>query len=201
MRRPIATSPVVISAKPIRICEREGCEKPLAPGQKKYCSPVCRNIQVGKSGGRPAITPYKPEYASKRLEEYLEWCEKKNERTFLPTKGGFIVVNNAELPSQKGYAKFLKIHTTVPFDYWIETQLPFAEAMQRLKSEQELALINESLKGNYSPVIGKLLLGVNHGVREVKETHNKHMMLGIVEHIYDLADKMQEDAKKGLPPA
>lgn len=189
-----AVTQYVRKPKPIRFCEVAGCGKELVLSQRRFCSKVCRSITVGKEGGRPAVYPYKPAYASTELEKYLKWCDEKNERTLLPTKGGYVVLNNAELPSQKGYAKYLKLHTIAPFDEWAVAHIEFAHALDRLKNEQELALINYGLAGRYHPVYGKIILGVNHGMIERRQVDNTHKLIGVVKHVYAMADELD---KKG----
>lgn len=175
------------------MCQRKDCGNQLVPRQGKYCSATCKHL--AKVGGMPPVIPYKPEYANKKLKEYFKECERKNEQTFLPVKSGYIVVNNAQVPSKEGYADFLDFDTERVFEYWSTIHPEFAAAMDRLMSRQRLWLINYGLAGRYNPVYGKLMLGVNHGMVERKEVDNTHKMIGVVKHIYEKADEVDAARK------
>lgn len=198
MRRSTVVKPALVVAKPyvhvdkpVKICIRPGCGRELTPRQKKYCGAICRSVDI-KGGPMPQY-PYKPSYATKDLEAYLKKCKEENERTLLPVKAGYIVLNNAVPPTQDGYADFLDIDSPRPFEDWALKHPEFARAMERLMSRQKLALINYGLAGRYQPVYGKLLLGVGHGMIEKKEVDNKHSMFGLVKHIYGRADEIEKE--------
>lgn len=184
--------------KPLRYCKMPGCDKVLAPAQRSYCTLIHRyqalSLAKGNGGGRPVVIPehvYKPEYATTKFEEYLKWCEERNKQTFIPVGKGLTIINNAELPSQYGYAKFLGVNALGPLEQWIRMRPEFALAMDRLKLEQLYTLGNLTLAGRYNPLIGKLFLSVNHGMIERRETDHRHKLLGFVKHIYQEADRLE----------
>lgn len=188
------TGPRIIKVvlKPVRVCTREGCGKELSRQQKKYCSKICRNQFLSSGENRGALTTYKTEYAGKKLDEYLNYCEKGHEPTLIPTNASYLMLHNAKIPTQKGFAKFLKV-SRKSFDTWAIAHTEFALVLDRIHDEQEEFLINNGLSGRYNATMAKLILGVNHGFVERKETHSNHHLLAFVKRFYGEVDKLEEE--------
>lgn len=177
--------------KPVLVCQREGCGKVLSGNRKKFCSHQHRNefLSGGENGGGEEI--YKKEYATTRMQEYLDDCEKKNEPTLIPTANSFIIIHNARIPQAEEYADLLGVHPNTLAN-WAKRHNEFARALDRLMRVQKTWLINNGLAGRYTPQISKLILGSNHGIIEKKEVDTKHKFLGIVRHIYEGADELDQ---------
>ena len=120
--------------------------------------------------GRP--TEYKKEYIQK-IQEYLadsqdEWDE------FHKTRGdksdSYERTVKVKLPSIEGFAKYIGVSRKSVYN-WRDEHKDFAIALDEIDSEQKERVVNEGLAGNYSPVIAKLILSSNHGMKErVDET-------------------------------
>lgn len=114
--------------------------------------------------GRP--TKYTPDFIQK-VDEYLAHCV-DTEREFHNTRGvksdSFQRIVDVNLPSIEGFAKYINVHNETLLD-WGKKNKDFSVALDAIRREQHLRLIDGGLSGTYSPVITKLLL-YNHGYKE-----------------------------------
>lgn len=110
-----------------------------------------------KKSGRP--TKYSSEIL-KQLDEYIDSCEDE----YTP----FYKLVRVRMVTAEGFARHLGMHRDTLYALAKEHK-DYEEALYLLKVEQYERLINGSLRGDYKPVIAKLMLSVNHGVREEKE--------------------------------
>ena len=207
VKRALAVAPVKnkkdpprksVATKVVRLCTREGCKNTITPGQKKYCSHVCRNIGINANGnpGGIAVDKYLPEYATSKFEEYLKHCEKGHEPTLIPTESSYIVIQNAKMPTIEDYAVYLGVHVST-LKNWADRIIEFGLALDKMKAIQRTFLINNGLSGRYNSTISKLLLGTNHGLIERREVDNTHKLIGVVKHLYERADEMEKQLYGG----
>ena len=110
----------------------------------------------------------------KMVDKYLEECE-DTEGEFHKTRGdnsdSYEQTIEVKLPSVEGFVIWLrntkKIKLVRKTLYnWAKTNEDFATALEKIKDEQLTRLINKGLSGKYHPVIAKLMLSSNHGMRE-----------------------------------
>jgi hypothetical protein len=192
------TKKKVRALRPLMNCTRPGCTNTLAPSQKKYCSHSCRNI-VLKGGNGGGLSKYEPKFAGQLFLDYLEWCEKGQEPTLIPTESSYIVIHNAQMPSNEGYAEWLersghikKIHIH-SLQRWADTYEDFTHVLDRIKRIQKIWLLNNGLSGRYNSNMSKLALGVNHGMIERHEVDNTHKLIGVVKLVYQRADEIDRE--------
>lgn len=199
MKKAIATPPAVaVEAKKetkaiVRICKREECENPIKRGGKNYCSKACSRL----AGAEGQPTKWDPKFV-KEVEKYVEFCAKGNDPTLIPTKGGYITIPNAEVPTKDGFRLWIrrecKVNISIrTLEYW-EAQYPdLATEMEYLMSAQKVALLNYGASGRYAPHIPKLMLSVNHGMHEKKlvDARLDARAIGIVKHLYQAADSVE----------
>jgi hypothetical protein len=70
-----------------------------------------------------------------------------------------------KLPTIEGLAIYLGVARKTLYSW--EKEYPiFAAALDRVRAEQLQRLIDSGLSGDYNPVIAKLMLSHNHGMRE-----------------------------------
>lgn len=125
-----------------------------------------------KGAGRPSI--YKREYATKKIDEYLllrkdtveKIVESKNPKT---GRTRYALKVKVQLPSVDDYADFLGVSRQDLYNWAKKYPKTLGKGLDRIRNEQQKRLINEGLAGNYQPVIAKLILSSNHGMREKKD--------------------------------
>lgn len=180
---------------PYKLCARTGCDNPLHSKRGKYCSYRCRNLvnSPGNAGGAPS--KYRAEYAREKLFEYLELCERGNEPTLIPTKSSYIVLKNAMLASQDGFADFLGVEAQT-LRNWADRHLDFAHALDHLKATQKTMLINHGLSGRYNASITMMLLAVNHGMVPAREPSPAERTLEAVRRLYKRADELEREKRR-----
>lgn len=197
-QKPSATSLVAIAGvKPVRKCTRNGCDNVLKPVQKKYCSAVCKNLMqsTGINGGQEP--KYRKEFAKEAFKAYLDDLVAKNKPDLIPTESSYIVIHNAKPPTKDGYRWFIEEHygvsvTPQTFDNWEKAHYEFGRAMDELMRRQKEYLLNNGLAGRYNPQISKLVLSANHGMIERTQVDNTHKLIGIVKHVYQVADQLEQ---------
>jgi hypothetical protein len=115
--------------------------------------------------GRP--TKYDPSYCEK-VKDYLaqsvdEWDE------YHKTRGDksdtYERTLKVKLPSHEGFAIYLGVIVQTLIN-WSEEYPDFLVALRLIDQAQKERLANEGLAGTYSPLIAKLILSSNHGMRE-----------------------------------
>jgi len=116
-------------------------------------------------GGRP--TKYTPEMVA-RVDEYLATCV-DTEGEFHKTRGdksnSYEQTRKVNLPKIEGFSVYVDIAVPTLLE-WAKLYPGFSKALEKIKKEQHNRLIDETLSGNYNPVIAKLMLSSNHGYRE-----------------------------------
>jgi hypothetical protein len=70
-----------------------------------------------------------------------------------------------KLPTLEGFAHFLGVSRRSIFE-WKDKYPIFSHSLEKIEEEQRQRLINSGLSGDYSPVIAKLLLSNNFGMKE-----------------------------------
>lgn len=120
---------------------------------------------MAHAGGRP--TKYTPAMI-KLVDEYLATCI-DTEGEFHKTRGdrtnSFEKTRKVNLPKIEGFSVFADIAVPTLLE-WAKLYPEFSKALERIKKEQHNRLIDETLSGNYNPLIAKLLLSSNHGYKE-----------------------------------
>lgn len=207
MKKAVAIPPaaVVVAKKEtkaiVRICKREGCGKPLKRGGKNYCSRVCS--RAAGEDGRP--TKFEKRFVAE-VQAYVEHCAKGNDPTLIPTKGGYITIPNAEVPTKDGFRLWLRSKFKVKpsaktLQNWEDAHADLAVEMEYLMSAQKVALINYGAAGRYAPHIPRLMLSFNHGMHEKKlvDKRIEAHAIGIVKHVYAAADEVDLPPMEQLP--
>ncbi len=75
------------------------------------------------------------------------------------------------IPTIERLAILLGTNVTTLND-WGNKHDEFFAALERVKSQQKLGLLNGSLRGEYNAQIAKMMLSANHGMSEKTELHN-----------------------------
>lgn len=115
--------------------------------------------------GRP--TKYSPQVLIK-TQEYLDNCQDEYfdyHKTQGATSNTYERKIKVKLPTVEGLALFLKVHRDTVQE-WGKQHPPFSVALAKLKEMQLERLIAGGLSGDYNPMITKLVLSANHGMKE-----------------------------------
>ena len=72
---------------------------------------------------------------------------------------------NVHLPTLDGFSQMLGIHVDT-LQEWRKLHSEFSVACRKIEVEQKERLIDKGLANQYNPVIAKLILSSNHGMRE-----------------------------------
>lgn len=134
--------------------------------------------------GRPI--KYSPVFI-KKVDEYLATCVDK-ECEFHKTRGfrsdSFERVLKVNLPKIEGFSEYVGVPLSTIYD-WEKTRDDFSEALNKIRKAQHNRLVDESLSGNYNPVIAKLMLSSNHGYKEKSDitSDNKELQPVLVRFI------------------
>ncbi len=138
-----------------------------------------KKTKTGRPEGRP--TKYDPVFVDK-VEEYLAMCNDVEDE-FHKTRGDrsdtFERTLKVHLPKIEEFAIFLKVHKDTLAE-WAKEHVEFSAALNKIKMEQHNRLVDESLAGNYNPVIAKLMLSSNHGYREKSDMTSNDESIKIV---------------------
>lgn len=115
--------------------------------------------------GRP--TKYSPDVL-KRTYAYIEECADKV-KLFHKTRGDKsdtyerLVFPN--LPMKEELAFILGVHRDT-LQEWSSKYPEFSVALERLEQKQKVMLLKGGISGQYNPLITKLTLSANHGMKE-----------------------------------
>lgn len=144
--------------------------------------------------GRPS--PFGPKILTSS-REYIESCKDgyfpQLVEEHMPIKKGgksrkiFKMVYRVQLPSIEGLSVHLGVSRDTIYE-WERLYPVFSDILDDLRAKQGLALINNSLSGNYSSPIAKVLLS-KHGYVEKTETETKLKGLG---ELLDQADEWRK---------
>lgn len=138
----------------------------------------------------PAGRP--PEYDSAFIDKVDVYLQENQDvwEEFHKTRGeksdSYERIVKVKLPSREGFAKFIGYSVDALADWEVEHE-EFGGALKKIDAEQKTRLINEGLAGNYNPVISKLLLSANHGMRDKADvtTNDKPMTFTVVSKLPD----------------
>lgn len=125
--------------------------------------PDVERIEV-HPGGRPP--KYGPSMVTKAYE-YINNCED----TYYNYQKGFGSTDTFErrvvvkIPTYEGLSLHLGVHRDTLRD-WREKYKEFSVSLEFLLQKQKEMLIRGSLSGDYTPLIAKLILSSNHGMKE-----------------------------------
>ena len=129
--------------------------------------------------GRPK--KYDPIFI-KKVDEYLATCNDVEDE-FHKTRGEksdtFERTLKVHLPKIEEFARFINVHKDTLVE-WAKENDDFSVALSKIKLEQHNRLVDESLAGNYNPVIAKLMLSSNHGYREKSDMTSNDESIKIV---------------------
>jgi hypothetical protein len=118
-----------------------------------------------KEGGRP--NEFKESYIQ-AVDEYLQICTDEEVQR-IKTDGTKSITYEfgikVKLPSIEGFADFIGVARSSIYE-WEKAHDEFKIALDKIRSVQKQRLINNGLAGVYSPVITKLILSSDHGMRE-----------------------------------
>jgi len=120
-------------------------------------------------GGAP--TKYKPEYSGRDyIEGYMSQCEEKN-----------------ELVSICGFACYVGV-TEKTLHNWSEKSTEFLRTLGYIKQMSKQMLMNKGLNKKYNPLIAKLCLSANHGMKEKTDitTNDESITIALPKKLSDI---------------
>lgn len=125
--------------------------------------PEIKPIKV-KRIGRP--TKYNPDIV-KKTYEYINSCVDVyyNYQKGFGSTDTFERRVSAQFPTREGLSLLLSIHVDTLIE-WEKIYKPFSEALCFLDQKQKEMIIRGSMNGDYNPMIAKLVLSANHGMKE-----------------------------------
>lgn len=111
-------------------------------------------------------TTYKPKYI-KLIDKYIKECNDKiyDYHKLSGKTEGYEEKITVTLPTVEGFCIYIKTHRQTVYK-WKKANPKFKEALERIEVVQKQRLMEKGLSGHYSPVIAKLLLSSNHGMKE-----------------------------------
>lgn len=123
------------------------------------------------AGGRP--TKYKKAYTQKALEYLASCIDGYTIEKYKILEGGKIVEKQekrkkVKLPTIQGLSLVLDVNETTLYE-WDKEYPEFSKSLLKIKAKQAEKLQEEGLAGNYNPLIAKLILSANHGMREKQD--------------------------------
>lgn len=128
-------------------------------------------LQERNSNAMSRTTTFDPKYLP-LVSEYLQQC-KDEEYNFHKTRGlnsnTYVEKIRVRLPSIDGFARYIGVTRATIYN-WADENTEFAEAIEEISIEQKVRLIDRGLDGSYNPVMAKMLLSANHGMREGIDT-------------------------------
>lgn len=114
--------------------------------------------------GRP--TKYSSDIV-KKTYEYINSCID----TYYNYQKGFGATNtferrvSAQFPTREGLGLFIGVHTDTLLE-WEKKYEVFSVALAFLDQKQKEMIVRGSMNGDYNPMIAKLVLSANHGMKE-----------------------------------
>jgi len=124
-------------------------------------------------GKRGPEGKYKKIYSTTKLQEYLDSCKDEHIKTVVQENPGkeykmYKTTLKVHLPTIEGYAMYIGCTASTLYN-WEKIYPEFASAKRRIVQIQKQVLIDRGLEGAYNPVIAKLILSNNHGMRETAD--------------------------------
>lgn len=130
--------------------------------------------------GRP--TKYRQDLIEK-VDEYLATCvdeEGEFHKTRGATSNSYERTLKVNLPKLEGFSRFIGVDHGNMLE-WEKQHEDFSKALNKIRKAQHDRLIDQTLAGNYNPLIAKLILSSNHGYREKSDvtTNDESINVGI----------------------
>jgi len=100
------------------------------------------------------------QYLAQSIDEYSEFHKTRGEKS-----DSYERVLRVKLPTIEGLALYLGVDRTTIYE-WEGKHKEFSHTLDKIRAEQQQRLIDNGLSGDYNPVIAKLILSSNHGMRE-----------------------------------
>lgn len=125
--------------------------------------------KIGAPKENENAAKFDPIYIEK-VDKYLKTRKDRNKK-FLKQKNnekGYLMYETrlqVKLPSIEGFASYIGVARKTLYN-WEKNYPEFAEALDKIRSEQKERLVNSGLAGDYNPTIAKLILSSNHGMKE-----------------------------------
>lgn len=122
------------------------------------------SIPVYVATGRPT------KYSAQIVKKTYEYINRTRDE-FYNYQKGFGATDTyerrvmADMPSLEGLALYLNVHRDT-VHLWSTKYPSFSDALDILLAVQKERLINRGLSGDYNPLITKLILSANHGMKE-----------------------------------
>lgn len=143
--------------------------------------------------GRP--TKYDPSYCL-LAEEYVKECVDEWDE-YHKTRGeksdSYERTLKVNLPTHEGFAQKIGVVTKTLYN-WAEENPDFLQSLDYITQEQKKRLLTEGLAGVYNPLIAKLVLSSNHGMRERTDvTSNDDKVKSIAVEIIESKDNGTQD--------
>lgn len=130
--------------------------------------------------------PGRPSKFQNDIEQVVdEYLSKECVDVFNPRTRRF----NVSLPSVEGLALYLRMSRDTLYTL-AKKHESYQRALEHVKSQQQMRLINQGLAGNYNPSIASLMLRVNHGMSEQRAHSDKNRYIGVLKAIYEQADAL-----------
>lgn len=122
---------------------------------KKVTAPVGRPTKY-----LPAVLRLADEYIALCVDEYSDY-----HKTQGLTSNSYERKIKVNLPTFEGLSLFLKVHIDTVQE-WRSKHTEFSVTCRRIEALQKERLLSGGLSGDYNPMIAKLVLSANHGMKE-----------------------------------
>lgn len=103
------------------------------------------------------------EYIDECVDEYEDYHKTRGEKS-----DSYDRIVRVKLPTIEGLAVYLDVARSTIYE-WEKTYKDFSDTLERLKAIQAERLLNNTLSGDYNPMIAKLILN-KHGYKEESKT-------------------------------
>jgi len=149
---------------------------------------------------------YTPEFI-KKVDEYLKECKDKR-REFHKVRGiksnSYQEKYDVNLPTIYGFATYISFSEET-VHVWKREHPEFKAALKKILAEQQKRLIDGGLSNRYNPVVAKLLLSANHGMKERVDKTTKDQPIKqsnyTDEQIEKIADRIAKRQGKTSDPS
>lgn len=118
------------------------------------------------------------------VDVYLAQCQDEYDE-FHKTRGkmsnSYDRIVKVNLPMVEKFADYLKVDKTSLYE-WAKLYPEFSYALNKINEEQRRRLLENGLSGDYNPMIAKLILSANYGMKEKSDvtTNDKDISTTIV---------------------